>query len=126
MIVFSCSGRQCHDAGQCAPRHIEVGVRDVEVHGDYEECERRGRRCVTMPKYDVALLTLNADVSMTDYIQPACLPPLRTMISYTNMVVTGWGNTASGFSYKPADILQKLHLKEGDNKALCFQFIMLL
>lgn len=66
-----------------------------------------------MPKFDVALLTLNEDVSMTDNIQPACLPPLDTMVSYSNMLVTGWGNTASGFTYKPADILQKLYLKEG-------------
>ena len=97
----------------------------MEIHEEYEECQSRGGSCRTIPKYDVALLTLSEDVTMTDFIQPACLPPPDTMISFTNLVVIGWGNTASGLTYTPADILQKLYLKEGCKECLMYPLVML-
>ena len=92
-----------------------MGVRNVEIHEDYEECQEQGSGvCVSsIPTYDVALITLSEDVPMSDYVQPVCLPPLDEDVTYANMVVIGWGNTASGLSYRPADILQKLNLIEG-------------
>lgn len=42
--------------------------------------------------YDIALFKLDRDVSITDFIRPACLWQ-RFDINYTSGIATGWGLT---------------------------------
>ena len=60
----------------------------------------------------MAVITLASDVSLTDYIQPVCLPHTDTQ-DRGPLAITGWGNTrAGGGRPQPADILQLLYVNE--------------
>ena len=71
-------------------------------------------RSDTVPVFDIALLVLDTKVLLSDFILPACLPPLGdNNITPGPLTITGWGNTVGGsLSPSPADILQELQVRE--------------
>ena len=105
----SCRGEaSCYEAEECAPRHRDIRIRDIQKHERFKMCEDGS----CFPKYDIALLTLETSVPLSDFIQPLCLPEPGSIQEETNLVVTGWGNTEKEFGvFQPADILQKLDVK---------------
>ena len=65
-----------------------------------------------MPKYDVSVLRLSSDVTLTEHIQPVCLPHSDGR-DRGPLAITGWGNTWAGAGPpRPADILQLLYVNE--------------
>lgn len=117
---YDCLGRRCRKSGtrscfsdgECAPRYIDMEVEDIIVHDNYKACDSNSDRiCRTLPKYDVALIVLKQSVTISDFVQPVCLPTPGDDIHYINLVTLGWGNTAGEVGViKPADVLQKLDL----------------
>ena len=107
----SCRGEaSCYEAEECAPRHRDIRIRDIQKHERFKMCEDGS----CFPKYDIALLTLETSVPLSDFIQPLCLPEPASTQNETNLVVAGWGNTAEKAGvYKPANILQKLDVNLG-------------
>ena len=102
------SGKACADAEECAPKYIEVAIKDIIMHDKYkfETC----RQCI--PFFDVALLILEENFVFTDFIQPVCLPSIN-IERKGPLTVTGWGNIAPGYrNLKSATILQEINVKE--------------
>ena len=65
-----------------------------------------------MPKYDVSVLRLSSDVTLTEHIQPVCQPHSDGR-DRGPLAITGWGNTRAGAGPpRPADILQLLYVNE--------------
>lgn len=104
------SNLACYEGEQCAPRHLDIPIREHTNHERYKLCGDNS----CFPQYDIALLTLDKIVTLSDFIRPLCLPELDTIQEETNLVVTGWGNTETEYgAFKQGDILQKLDLQSG-------------
>eukprot|EP00092_Neocalanus_flemingeri_P007897 GFUD01008523.1.p1 GENE.GFUD01008523.1~~GFUD01008523.1.p1 ORF type:complete len:424 (-),score=71.80 GFUD01008523.1:63-1334(-) len=109
------SGRGCSTTGaactveeECAPKHVEIRIKDIITHEKYKFDNCIG--CI--PKFDVALIVLEEPVEFTDFIQPVCLPKPNKQ-SQGPLTVTGWGNTIAGSQRgKTAANLQELNVKE--------------
>ena len=100
----STSGKVCADEGECAPNHVEVTIKNIAIHKEYDNG--------SIPQFDVALIVLDRQVVFTHFIQPACLPILNQP-SEGPLTITGWGNTIGGWQKgKSASILQELNVKE--------------
>ena len=98
----------CSLAEECAPKFVDIRIQNYTNHDGFKMCEDGS----CFPKYDIALLTLETSVPLSDFIQPLCLPEPGSIQEETNLVVTGWGNTEKEFGvFQPADILQKLDVK---------------
>ena len=98
----------CATAEECAPKHIEIAIRDIIINNKYTSEDCFG--CI--PNYDVALIILERPVTFTDFIQPACLPN-PTGTSKGPLVVTGWGNTMPGYGHlQSASILQEINVDQ--------------
>ena len=104
------SNLACYEGEQCAPRHLDIPIREHTNHERYKLCGDNS----CFPQYDIALLTLDKIATLSDFIRPLCLPELDTIQEETNLVVTGWGNTETQYEvFKQGDILQKLDLQTG-------------
>ena len=104
------SNLACYEGEQCAPRHLDIPIREHTNHERYKLCGDNS----CFPQYDIALLTLDKIATLSDFIRPLCLPELDTIQEETNLVVTGWGNTETEYgAFKQGDILQKLDLQSG-------------
>ena len=99
-------GRQCLKEGRCADKSKTYPIARTRVHEQYSA--RGGRQ--SFPIFDIAILELKTPVMFSDYIQPVCLPnPATSGAASQPMVLTGWGNTAPGFTeYRSATILQEI------------------
>jgi len=104
------AGRRCFRSGVCAPRHVEVPVRAVSKHPNFEYCQD----CV--PDNDIAVIVLDDLVRFSTFIQPVCLSALPDeKAPHGPLVMTGWGNTQGGLSSPvPARVLQQLVLEVVD------------
>ena len=91
---------------------MDIRVTEVHIHDRFHVCPDSS----CFPKFDVALLSLETRVPLSEYIQPACLPAPGSRVRYEYLVVTGWGNTQRGFGYKEADTLQKLDVTHGESR----------
>ena len=100
----------CSLAEECAPKFVDIRIQNYSNHDGLKMYEDGS----CFPKYDIALLTLETSVPLSDFIQPLCLPEPGSTQNETNLVVAGWGNTAEKAGvYKPANILQKLDVNLG-------------
>jgi len=116
------SGRGCSSSGAacardevCAPKYVEIEIKDIVNHEKYSyiRCLRGVQaKCDQIPIFDVALIVLESLVKFSDFIQPACLPKLGEELAGP-LTITGWGNTIGGTQTgTPANILQELSVRE--------------
>ena len=107
--------KECYEENDCAPKHVDIRVREVVSHEKFSWCPDDGS---CFPKFDVALLTLETPVVFSPYIQPLCLPAIGKKVEYNYLVVTGWGNTNTNRGIVPTfeekDVLQKLDVFHGN------------
>jgi secreted trypsin-like serine protease len=102
------TGAACAAAEECAPKHIEVKIKDFIIHHKYKYENRRK----FLLNFDVAMIVLEEPVTFSDFIQPVCLPNPKEQ-SQGPLTETGWGNTvASPGRKKSALILQELDVNE--------------
>uniref|UniRef100_A0A1S4H878 Peptidase S1 domain-containing protein n=2 Tax=gambiae species complex TaxID=44542 RepID=A0A1S4H878_ANOGA len=76
----------------------ELKIVDVIRHPNYK---------FTSSYYDIALMKLERNVSVTRYVIPTCLW-LEDEIRFPNLMAAGWGRT--GFSENTSEILMKVQL----------------
>ncbi|XP_054708366.1 serine protease 30-like isoform X2 [Uloborus diversus] len=117
--------RDLHNASQWTA-HLGKYYKELE---EEQEQVRYLRKIIVHPKYtglsldlcsqmnkgnDIALVRLNAPVTMTKFVRPVCLPPWRSKISPGTIChVTGWGMTlGSGNS----DVLKQAAVPIVSNK----------
>ena len=104
----------CALAGQCAPKHVDIGVKEVVSHESFSLCNPNADTSC-LPIFDVALVTMESPVTFSSFIQPLCLPDIGASIKYTFLVVTGWGNSdREVLASKQPDVLQKLDVIHGN------------
>ena len=106
----SSSGEACYEEEACAPKHVEVAIKDILIYEKYEYETCSG--CNNIPIFDIALIVLENPVQFTKFIQPVCLPNLNEK-SEGPLTITGWGNTIAGIlKTKTSSILQELNVEE--------------
>ncbi|EDV93353.1 GH18317 [Drosophila grimshawi] len=91
----------------CNPPILEFGVEDVIPHPQYDPASRHKH-------HDIALVRLNAPVTLNAYIQPVCLPLASVRSAIDNMeqlVVSGWGRT---LLRRQSNIKQRLDVPVSD------------
>ena len=107
---------ECYREDQCAPKHVDIGVKEVVSHESSSLCgPDTDYRC--FPQFDVALVTMESPVTFSSFIQPVCLPDIGASIKYSFLVVTGWGNWESNrgvLDFKQPDVLQRLDVTHGN------------
>eukprot|EP00092_Neocalanus_flemingeri_P038665 GFUD01042096.1.p1 GENE.GFUD01042096.1~~GFUD01042096.1.p1 ORF type:complete len:272 (+),score=58.41 GFUD01042096.1:549-1364(+) len=104
----SITGAACATEEECAPKHVEIKIKDIITHEKYKFDNCTG--CI--PNFDVALIVLEEPVEFTNFIQPVCLPKPNKQ-SQGPLTITGWGNTIAGSQRgKTAANLQELNVKE--------------
>ena len=97
---------RCFRAGECAPRSVEVVVKGVVKHPEYDRQSK-------VSYYDIALIVLDDLVEFSDLIRPVCLPELQSSDLRQTLVMTGWGNTVAGLLKPvPATALQEIVLQQ--------------
>ena len=65
-----------------SPYRQEVGIRRIVTHPDY----------VYLEQYDLAVIQLDSNVIITDYVRPVCLSNLTNeWEAYDNCWISGWG-----------------------------------
>ena len=103
-------GRRCHRENKCADKSQIFLLQSVKAHEQYSFM---GSQLRSFPKYDIAILVMTRPVIFSPTIRPICLPSTPRRQSFDSpdepLVLTGWGNTASGFQkHKSATVLQEL------------------
>jgi len=102
-------------------QNLRVRLGDHNIHQNSDNVEKRVKRVIRHKGFssstlwnDVAVLTLEDDVSFTDNIQPICLP--KGSSSYLDNIVTvaGWGTLKEGG--KQPSTLRKVDVKVWSNE----------
>lgn len=79
--------------GDCADKPVDVKIRTIIVHDDYETDNTRQFD-------DIALIQFTSDVNMTSFISPVCLPIDENRRNRDNVGTkgwaVGWGKTETG------------------------------
>ena len=60
--------KKCYLENECAPRHVDIRVTEVHIHDRFHVCPDSS----CFPKFDVALLSLETRVPLSEYIQVSC------------------------------------------------------
>ncbi|KAJ8020947.1 Enteropeptidase [Holothuria leucospilota] len=100
-------------AAHCVGYFDSIVLGDLRTDSESPYHEERKFTIFTHPDYigstnenDIALLRLDSNVTLTDYISPICLTTDENeAITYSNCLVGGWGDTSEGGS--PSTILQE-------------------
>ena len=107
---------ECYREDQCAPKHVDIGVKEVVSHESFSLCHPDADTSC-FPQFDVALVTMESPVTLSSFIQPVCLPDIGASIKYIFLVVTGWGNSdREVLGFEQPDVLQKLDVTHGNNE----------
>lgn len=69
---------------------------------------------------DIALLTFERDVPLSDYIQLICLPSPSATHDFKGGTVVGWGVSKFSQLTKAEDTPRKIHLKQPPTNEFCF------
>ena len=65
-----------------SPYRQEVGIRRIVTHPDY----------VLLQMYALAVIQLDSNVTITDYVRPVCLSNVTNeWDAYDNCWISGWG-----------------------------------
>lgn len=84
----------CIDA-DCNNKVVEVGYEEIIPHPQYDD-KNNNRH------HDIALIRLAADIELSDFIRPVCLPLPATKQDINTgslLIVAGWGRTLLGKLY---------------------------
>ena len=76
-----------HSARRTESSEQRVGVSKISNHPSYNS------RTID---YDIAVLTLDQDVTFTNEVSPVCLPGNQNFADGAEAYTTGWGTTRSG------------------------------
>ena len=101
------SDRSCYQNGQCADKHVTYRAYKVNINPQF-----RNTNDGNYGSNDLAVITLDRVVRLTNTIIPICLPSpsqVQRLLSQKNMFVTGWGKLSS-FT-KGSDVLQQLQVR---------------
>ncbi|CAG9834813.1 unnamed protein product [Diabrotica balteata] len=102
-----------------------VHLGDLDISTDEDDAEPQDFKiikAIAHPNYsssstyhDIALLQLDRNVVLTEYVGIACLQTVKTIYdSYDNMTATGWGKV--GFAEEQSSFLIKVRLNEVDTE----------
>ena len=84
-------------------------VQRVVIHPGYSRED-------SVPRHDIAIISLDSDVVVGGAISPVCLPsPAQEMMTGSPVMVAGWGATSEGGL--TADRLQEVELVVSDQEA---------
>lgn len=71
---------------KCTDGTTEILVEKYLIHPEYN---------LAAGTADIALIRMNQDAIMSNYIQPICLPPIDLIISLNDSLwIAGWGQDA--------------------------------
>lgn len=71
---------------KCTTGTIEISIEKILIHNEYN---------FTGLLNDIALIRMSQDVTLSNYIQPICLPPTNLIILLNDSLwIAGWGQDA--------------------------------